>query len=262
MSQLKVPAYRENSSKARPNRKALSLITIFFITTLIILFLRSPISKISSIEVSGQALVPIEKVVKTSGLVYGASFFTWSSQTVIEKLSEIKEIESVAITTHFPGKIFIKVKEYPLVAFQMSDNKLQPVLANGLLIAPDNSKPMLLNRPILTGWEQANGNKALLCKELSLVSEATLSTLSEIRPKPSEAYPDKIVIFTRDGYEIETTVNQLSKNLETYRSYVSENGDKVKGTLYLLDAKYFRPYSTPGDIYPHADSSSEKDTTQ
>lgn len=245
----KLPVLRQRPIEQKSNKRALVLLSFFFVIVLIILFLRSPMSKVSIIEVKGNDLLTIEQVIQASGLSYGASFFTWNKKGVTERLTELAEVKSVHIESSFPGKINLNVTEYETVAYELKQNgSLTPLLENGSLLQQVKQIPLILNRPILRPWTGDQKIKESLCYELGQTEVSILQMLSEIIPSPSKAYPDKITIYTRDGYLIQTTVENLSTNLEYYQIFVSSREGQAPGVLTLLDAKYFRQYQTQETI--------------
>jgi cell division protein FtsQ len=241
----KLPVLRQRPIKQRSNKRALLLLSFFFFIVLIILFLRSPMSKISIIEVKGNDLLTVEQVIQASGLSYGASFFTWTKKDIIQQLTELAEVESVQMDSSFPGKVTVLVTEYNKVAFELTeDGDIVPLLENGKLLSNADYSSQVIDRPIIRQWKGDPSLKKTLSYELGQTKVSILQMLSEISPSPSDAYPDKIKIYTRDGYVIHTTVGDLSINLGYYQMFVSERVGQAPGVLNLLDAKYFRQYKS------------------
>lgn len=243
MTNDKIPVYRDKRPKTKSNVRALSLLALFFAIVMIILFLRSPISKISVIEVKGNQLVSVEQVIKASGLRYGTSFFTWKRKEVIGGIEQLSPVKEVSVESSFPGKITINVEEHRRVAYLWNDeaNRLIPLLSNGQMLEIPYERPLLIDRPIVRG-ELNESMKKTLYVQLEQTSDIVLARLSEIIPDPSRSYPDKIKIYTRDGYLIYTTANNLASNLAFYHNYVLQNKGQAPGILTLLDAKYFKDY--------------------
>jgi cell division protein FtsQ len=240
----KVPVYREKSQKNRTNKKALFFLGLLFVTMLVLLFLRSPMSKISKIEVSGNELLSIEEVIKMSTLTYGSSFFSWNEQEVIERLKQLPQVDRIEIYSSFPGTIKIMITEHQRVAFEMKQGgEINVVLSDGYILK-DKLSHNLIDRPILMNWDSNVSLREKLSYELGQTDESILQMISEISPDPSSAYPDKITLFTRDGYEIHATVSDLAANLNYYQIFSSGRKGQAPGVLYLLDAKYFRPYES------------------
>jgi cell division protein FtsQ len=241
----KVPVYKEKPQKNRTNKKALLLLALFFVSMLALLFLRSPMSKISNIEVSGNHLLSIEEVIKASGLIYGSSFFTWNRQKVINQLEQIPQVDRIEVLSSFPGKIKIIISEHRRVAFKVTQNgEINVVLSNGY-VEKGKFNSTLIDRPILINWDLNDALKQKLSQELGQTEESILQMISEIIPDPSKAYPDKIKLFTRDGYEIHATVSNLATNLNYYQIFAAGRKGQDPGVLFLLEAKYFRPYDNP-----------------
>ncbi|MCR8641913.1 FtsQ-type POTRA domain-containing protein [Paenibacillus sp. N1-5-1-14] len=188
---------------------------------LLLLFFRSPLSKVSKIEITGNQLVLSEDIMKASEVQVSDQFFGVSSSAVEEKLKHMKMVSSVNVSKQFPGTIQIQITEYPKVAFQFGeDGSTQFVLADGTAVSTQGLLSVV-DKPILTGWKAEDPNKALLCKTLATLSSNALYEISEIKPfEQTEAYPDKIKLYTRSGYEVITTVGYFPDKMEYLNAYI------------------------------------------
>ena len=150
----------------------------------------------------------------------------------------------------FPGVIHIQVEEFPKVAFQIDpDGKKQAVLADGGVIAAACWKQIPLDMPILTGWNDKDPNKAALCKVLGEIPQSALSDISEIKPDPSESYPDKIKIYTRSQFEIHTTIAYLPEKIDNLPGYIAglQEDHITNGVITMLEAEYHTPFEPSGE---------------
>jgi cell division protein FtsQ len=102
----------------------------------------------------------------------------------------------------------------------------------------------VLDKPILTGWSGSEQLKIKLCQILQSVPASSLTDISEIKPDPSESYPDKIKIYTRSQFEVVTTVGYLQDKLKYLDSYIANlKENKIKtGQLKLLEADTHAPF--------------------
>jgi cell division protein FtsQ len=234
-----VPVMKPSPSPKRGSGKLLGLVIVFFITLFVILFFQSSISKISDIQITGNELVPAEEIAETAGVRVGDHFFMTQSAAVRKRLRTHPFIESVEVTKAFPGVFRIQVKEFRRVAFQLAaDGTREVLLADGsALPVAGQAAGVPLDMPILSGWSPDDPMKILLCAALANVPPHYLSDISEIKPEPSVAYPDKIKIYTRSKYEVFTTIEYLPGNME-YLGFVTaelmERG-KPTGVITMLE---------------------------
>ncbi|MGG1553127.1 MULTISPECIES: cell division protein FtsQ/DivIB [Paenibacillus] len=255
----KVPALPVPKPRARSNRKMLIFLILFFITVLVVLFFQSSLSRISQIEIEGNELIAPDVIEQASQVAVGDRFFAASSSAIAARVAKLPMIQHADVDKHFPGLLKITVQEFPKVAFQLTaDGKKQAVLADGAVttLPPGTSIP--LDMPILTGWDDSNPNKAALCKALGEIPQSALSDVSEIKPEPSESYPDKIKLYTRSQYEVITTIAYLPDKIDSLPGYIASLQEQhiSNGVITLLEAEYHTPYETVPD-----DAKSDAKTT-
>ncbi|SDM90707.1 cell division protein FtsQ [Paenibacillus sp. yr247] len=240
----KVPALPVTKPRARTNRKLLVFLFIFFMTILIILFFQSSLSRISAIEVEGNELMASDAIGQASQIAVGDRFFAVSSQTIEQRIAKLPMIKTAAVKKRFPGIIHITVQEFPKVAFQIGgDGKKQAVLADGAVVQL-SSGSIPLDMPILTGWTDGDPNKAALCKVLGEIPESALSDISEIKPDPSEPYPDKIKLYTRSQFEVYTTIAYLPEKIDNLPAYIAslQEDHITNGVIKMLEVEYHAPF--------------------
>lgn len=237
---------RQPRTRSRRNRRLIFLLILFFITILLLLFFHSSFSRITSIEISGYVYVSETEILEAGGIGLNDHFFAASAEKIRQRVAEIEIVEDVTVTKKFPGRVFIEVKEYPEVAFQITaDGQTEAILANGsaLLIA---DKSVIIDKPILSGWKDQE-MKSRLTETLATIPPDLLTDISEIKPAPSNAYPDKIIMYTRSFFQIETTIGKLPDKIIGYRPIIE---DQLKqgvtgGTIQMLEVDRFRPYPEP-----------------
>ncbi|TXK72401.1 cell division protein FtsQ/DivIB [Paenibacillus sp. N3.4] len=241
---LKVPALPSNKPSVRTNRKLLFFLFLFFIVVLIILFFQSSLSRISVIHVEGNELMASDAIGQASQVAVGDRFFAVSSSAIERRIATLPMVKTASVKKYFPGEILITIEEFPKVAFQISaDGKKQAVLADGsVVLLPKGDFP--LDMPILTGWTDGDPNKAALCKALGEIPESALSDISEIKPDPSESYPDKIKLYTRSQFEVYTTIAYLPEKIDNLPAYIASlQEDHIKnGVIKMLEVDIHAPF--------------------
>ncbi|UKS30271.1 FtsQ-type POTRA domain-containing protein [Paenibacillus sp. HWE-109] len=242
--------------RARTNRKLLIFLFLFFITILVILFFQSSLSRISTIDIQGNELMASDAIGQASQVAVGDRFFAVSSTTIQQRIATLPMIKTAEVKKHFPGVIRITVQEFPKVAFQIgTEGRKQAVLADGAVVELAAGSSVPLDMPILTGWTDGDPNKAALCKVLGEIPESALSDISEIKPDPSESYPDKIKLYTRSQFEVYTTIAYLPEKIDNLPAYIAslQEDHITSGVIKMLEVEYHAPFE------PNEDSKSEKE---
>jgi cell division protein FtsQ len=261
---MKVPAMKQTARKPRSSKKLLAFLFTFFIVLLVILFFQSSLSKITSIEVEGLELLSEDEVRQAIPVKIGDHFFAISTDAIEHTLQSVKMVQSAEASKRFPGVIRVEIHEHPRVAFQIGeDGRKEVLLADGSPVAIE-LKNVTIDKPILTGWNKEDPNKLLLTKVMSTIPAAYFSDISEIKPDPSESYPDKIKMYTRSHFEVQTAISYLPDKLpylDLYITNMQENGINT-GVLKLLEADNHMPFdSKPADTKP-SDSKQTTDKKQ
>ena len=243
-----IPVLKEPVKGRKGISKLLLILIMLFIILLAVLFFNSSISKISSINIQGQIYTGVEDIKGAAGIKLGDAYFGTRTATIIGRVKELKSIKDVVVEKHFPGKVTIRVLDYEAVAFELSDKgDLTAILANGFTIAALGSKTVT-DKPVLTGWHPGDPVWAELCKTLSGLESKSVANLSEIMPYPSNAYPDRIKIYTRTGFEVVTAVSLLADKLPALNAVIEEQ-EPGKITMLLADTYVsFNPINDNADL--------------
>jgi cell division protein FtsQ len=237
--QSQIPALKKQKTKKLNGRRILYLLIGLFITLLIILFFQSSISKVAQIHITGFELLTESSIGQAAGIAMGDSYFYTSSSTIEKRVKALKTIESVKVIKKFPGLISIEVKEFQRVAFQVKeDGEMEALLADGSVVSL-KGRTLAIDRPIMSNWQDSDPLKNQLCSVLARIPEALLSDISEIKPNPSAAYEDKIKIYTRSQFEVDTTVGYLLDKIPYLSTMINDLKEKQPtGVLSLLDSDY------------------------
>lgn len=234
-----MPVLREPAVKRRGNRRLKMVLLLLFIVVLSVLFFNSSISEVSTVTVTGQRFVNEDSIRKLAGISIGDAFFGFTERSVERKLRTSKSIEQATVTKIFPGEIRIRVQEFAAVGYELSpEGEIMAILSNGTSV-PATNADFVVDKPLLSGWKKGDPIKTALSKQLAAIPAQQLSDLSEIRPDPSNAYPDRIRIYTRTRFEVITAVSVLATKLDTLNA-VTETQQPGKVTMLLADT--YEPY--------------------
>ncbi|WP_274651850.1 cell division protein FtsQ/DivIB [Paenibacillus humicola] len=242
--QEKVPVLREPVRKRRSGKKLLAVLLLLFIVILSVMFFHSSISKISSVDVEGEQVLSVESIKQAAGVKAGDAFFGISASAIERRVKTLKPVESVEVVKTFPGKIGITVREFPVVAFELSKKgELSAVLSNGVDVPATAN--LVADKPVLTGWQDNDPVKAQLAKQLAAIPPESLADFSEIIPDPSKSYPDRIKIYTRTRFEVITAASLLPSKIAMLNGVTQQ---QEPGIVTLLLADKWAPFNNaPSD---------------
>ncbi|WP_018975673.1 cell division protein FtsQ/DivIB [Saccharibacillus kuerlensis] len=215
-------------------------VIVLLVAMLSVLFFRSSLSRIQQIEVEGNVYIDRSAVIEAAELSIGSHFFASSAASVEQRIvANLNAVEHAKVEKRFPGTIRLIVDEYDPVAYELlDDGSVQALLGSGAEI-PLKDRGLPAEKPMLTEWEGKEEEKIKLCRVLASVPDSLLSDLSEITPTPTESYPDKIRLYTRSRFEVETTVSLLKDKLEILGGITETQSP---GFIDLLEADYFMPF--------------------
>lgn len=258
----RVPPLKTARARRKTNKRVIFLVYLFFVSLLVILFLRSPLNKIHEITVNGLDLLTKDEVISQSGMALDMPFLgvdTGEAENLIRNLSPIMEVK---VEKDFPGKILIEVKEYKRVGFLLENSgKLVPFLANGKTLPDRADRLTMIDKPIIREF----ASKDLLTElagELGKLEEGILDRISEIEHQPVESDPYRLRLFMKDGFEVRTSIRKFAENMSWYPTFVSnwEKEGTEKGIFMLLEGKWFVPYQQDGQ--DSQDAPAEKQTPE
>ncbi|WP_172194146.1 cell division protein FtsQ/DivIB [Saccharibacillus qingshengii] len=238
------PNEQEEQESRRPRRRGrwkLWFVLILLLAAILsVVFFQSPLSRIQQIEVEGNVYVDRSAVIEAAGLRIGGQFFASSSSNVEQRIvSNLRAVEGATVKKRFPGKILLTVDEYDPVAYELlEDGSIQALLGSGAEI-PLRDQGLPAEKPMLTEWAGKEEQKAALCRALASVPDSLLSDLSEIMPFSTPSFPDKIKVYTRSRFEVETTISLLKDKLEILGGITETQSP---GKIKLLEADDFTPF--------------------
>lgn len=235
----RVPAFRSRVGKKRsPSPWAFGFIFLFFMGTLLVLFLRSPLSEIERIEITGHHLVSEREILTKTRFAKGISYFRISSASAEQALETLPEIKKAEVKKVFPNKVYIHVQEKPLIAFlRAKDQQLYPILADGSTLVHRPITVKTPGKPTFEGWMLPNSTFELAVKQISALPAAIQREMEIV--KPVSEHPDQVEIWSTRHHLIYVRASDLTKKMSYYPSFQRH----PRGTLYLLESIWFSPES-------------------
>ncbi|NMO94773.1 cell division protein FtsQ/DivIB [Paenibacillus lemnae] len=240
MPKQQIPVLKEARPKIpKTARKILFVLILLFAALLAVLFFRSPLSKVSQIDFTGNTFNSDKQLMQKAGLEVGAQFFGVDPERIESALAEVGTIKSAAVDKTFPGVIRVSITEHPTVAYELAaDGGLKAILASGTSI-PVSASGIAVEKPILTHWDEKDPIKVKLSEALVDIPNSMTSDISEIMPSPTPSFPDRIKMYTRSKFEVITAVSLLRSKVE-YLNQVTEM--QQPGIITMLEADSYEPF--------------------
>ncbi|MCM3784423.1 FtsQ-type POTRA domain-containing protein [Neobacillus mesonae] len=231
---------KEGSPKMKASRKIIFILVLLFIAIFAVIFFRSPVSKISQVQIEGNVFSIREEILTKSGLEVGSPYFGANVSDIEALLEDSSIISEAQVDKQFPGIILIHIKEYDTVAYELaSDGQLKAILSSGASVNL-NGRGIAVEKPILTQWKAEDPLKAELSNVLKGIPNELTTDISEIIPSPTPSFPDRIKMYTKSQFEVITTISLLGDKV-SYLNQVIETEEP--GLITMLEADSYEPFN-------------------
>ncbi|MEN3938431.1 FtsQ-type POTRA domain-containing protein [Staphylococcus shinii] len=238
---------------------------LLFIIILILIYMFTPLSKISSVEISGNDNTSKNTINKAINVKDNSRMYTYSTTNAQNKLEESTLIKSAEVKKHFPNKLTVKVSEKQIVALTKKKDNYVPVLEDGTELE-DYDGNATDNGPILEGFEKDKKEKII--QALSEMPAKVRGMIAEIKFDPQENAQNQIKLFTTDDIQILGNLNTIGKKMKYYPQMSQslerdESGElKKAGYIDLSVGASFIPYSGDSTTKSSSDQNVDKGTTE
>lgn len=234
--------------KRRPNWKALFFVVLFFGFVLLALFLQSPLSAVSGIDVKGNLQVRYEDIVRTAGIETGMSFWRIDKAEAAEQLmAAYPLIQSADIQVSWTGNVVIAVVEKSVSGIMYQQGKLYSLLQDGTVLDA-GEKLEAVHVPLISMDKAAilePGKKVEavelieLVKQIPEIERKVLDGISEIRITSEGPWK----VYMRDKFEVRIPPLQFADKFKSYEKYRNALGDKATPVIInLLESSYTQPF--------------------
>jgi cell division protein FtsQ len=229
------PLKIQGEEKGKSSPLAKFMITLFFLSLLIILFLRSPFGKITQIEVTGNYLLSKQEILKQAKVNGGESFFRINSEEIKQRISQLPEVKSVEVSKFFPNQLKIVIAEQQMIAYvRTSDQRLLPVLENGILITDRSLHSQLESKTVFENWDVNSEAFRQVDRGFNQLSPELRKEVLVVRPVPEK--PDQVCFLT-SKHKIFVRINEIHTKMKIYPHFQQH----PNGTIYLLESNWFSP---------------------
>lgn len=268
-SHLTVAEKREQQKiDKRKRQKRIQYIIVTTLILLIILFLLymfTPLSRISHVNISGNHNVSDSQVEKELNIKKGSRIYTFSKSKAINNLKKNSLIKDVQINKQLPNTLNVKIIENNLVGIVKDKNKYVPIIEGNKKL--DNYNGDIANSaPVLEDFKGDNLNR--LTKALSKMSNETRDMISEIKYAPLQNQQNRVLLYMKDGMQVVGDINTLANKIEYYpqmsQSLAKDSSGQLKtqGYIDLSVGASFIPYNENSSINSKSDQNVRQKTQQ
>ncbi|KGX83929.1 cell division protein FtsQ/DivIB [Pontibacillus marinus] len=236
----RIPKLKENRKK-KANRRLVLYLSLFFLLIVVILYLQSSLSNVSTINVKGNTNIKKETIVSLTGLSNEDNFWKVDTDAIQKKVNEHAEVNSVKVEKDFPSTISIQVNEFERVGYVQKNGAFYPILETGESLTSYSLSSPGSDAPLLRGWEKQTYLEEMT-RELRQLPSSVTRQISELYWTPTEKNPYKIHLYMNDGFEVEASIRNFSENMRTYPSIVSQLDPGQKGIIHIDVGAYFEAY--------------------
>lgn len=212
---------KKNRKKRRRKRR---LLTLLIIVIAGFLYFSSDLSKVKSLEVSGNVFYNKETVLKKAQLSYNTRYIAVPKFYIEWKLKQDSLIEDVNVSKDLNGAISITIKEKGMIGYLVENGKNYVLLEDGSkAVIKEANLSTIVNFPLIDGFDAAQLKelaKAFNTKN-RVVKPEIIRMISEIVPYATSYDKHMVKIIMQDGNTIFTSYESISL-LNSYLDTIKE----------------------------------------
>ncbi len=232
---IKIKRYVSNGERV------LKLVILFSLILLFMIYIISPLSKINTLHVTGNHDLTKEQVEKNTNIYPGR--FIWGvyltrHQLIKQAVRKNPQIKSLRIEVTGPQSLRISVKENALLGTAVMNNDTYAVLADGQLQRTKTADNGI-------AYKRFDGHKKALAAtaaQLGKLKPAIRNGISSVSYQPTKEYPDRVIIYMRDGNTVYGDLNTIGDKMGYYLAIAASM--KNKGIIDLQVGAYSYDYGS------------------
>ena len=224
-------------------RQVSFIVILVLLLITLVLYSRSNLSHIQSIEVNGEAYKAADYHVEQLPIQIGDSMWFNVGDAEQQALENNYWLKSITIERDWLTNIVVTVDEYAHVGYIERDGQYYSILENGSIV----EEPMtsfVMDAPLLKDFKDDAYLKQLL-EQLALLNDEVRSLISQIQYTPSSSDNSVVTLYMTDGYEVIALIYEFAEKLNYYPSIVKQLTDiDVKGIIDLEVGSYFTSFDS------------------
>ncbi|WP_200760110.1 cell division protein FtsQ/DivIB [Effusibacillus dendaii] len=230
--------------KRKPRRKALILLVIFFLGIAVSVFFKSPLSKVRSVQVTGNSQVSADEILKASAVQIGMNWWQVKADQIDKQVeSQIPLIQKADVAVKFPGNVVIAVAEKSVAAVLIHQGVYYRLLTDGTVYdkmksLTGTSLPLLVSDrsfPVEIGKQIPDADVQKFCQQVVNINRTLLDQFSYFQIQNGNLWS----AWTVDDFEIRYPPGDLSTTLSIYDKFWKQQlakDNKPPGIIYIYGA--------------------------
>ncbi len=195
-----------------------------------------PVSRVSTVSVSGLHNLTNEYIVEISGLTPSTDYYLTVPYLIERKIKSDPMVESASVSLENENTVRIIVKEKKAIGYRYED---EPVI----LLADNTKAPlkseyleMIANLPLITGFESAEQTR-LLSKGLANVKTEVIEDISEITQYSLQYDDEAVRVLMRNGGNVIANYYSMEM-LNQFNAIYTRMPDRTMCIFAPEDAEY------------------------
>lgn len=214
-------------------KRVASIILPFGLLLIIALYIISPLSKLSHVQVTGNRELTSKEVQSATAIKPGR-YIWWMLKhqgvTLKEAQKQNPQIKRLKVTLTGPRSVRVRVTEYPTIGIINHDGRQQLLLSNGKyrpITGPVN------NFLHYSNFDNNYTHLKIAAREIGTLPEYIRQGISEVSYSPTKLNPDRLKLIMNDGNTVLVRGDTLGEKMKYYPSIVS----KMQGNG-VIDLQY------------------------
>ncbi|WP_214797866.1 MULTISPECIES: FtsQ-type POTRA domain-containing protein [unclassified Exiguobacterium] len=235
--------YMKKQRRKKANRRMFSVLSLFGILILLVVYMQTSMSNVKEVTVSGLYWLEESYVLQDMELDTSTKFIGLSPKKMSAQMEKLPGVKRVEIDRSWYNLVYVNVTEEKMIAYARADKGDVVVLADGSLhpTGTITDPRKLKDGPLL---REFNSEQELekIASELEQVDDATRARMSEIILSKQKGEPTRYEIFMNDGNTLLTPPLKLSETVSKYGEIYENIPKGERGTVVMDGGFYFVPY--------------------
>ncbi|MDE0562376.1 MULTISPECIES: FtsQ-type POTRA domain-containing protein [unclassified Exiguobacterium] len=235
--------YMKKQRRKKANRRMFSVLSLFGILILLVVYMQTSMSNVKEVNVSGLYWLDESYVFQDMELDTSTKFVSLSPSKMSDQMEKLPGVKRVDMDRSWYNVVHVNVTEEKMIAYARAETGDVVVLADGSLhpTGTITDPQKLKDGPLL---REFNSEKELekIASELEQVDDATRARMSEVILSKQEGEPTRYEIFMNDGNTLLTPTLKLSETVSKYGEIYENIPKGQQGTVVMDGGFYFVPY--------------------
>ncbi|MCA0979895.1 cell division protein FtsQ/DivIB [Exiguobacterium aestuarii] len=235
--------YMKKQRRKKANRRMFSVLSLFGILILLVVYMQTSMSNVKEVNVSGLYWLDESYVFQNMELDTSTKFVSLSPSKMSDQMEKLPGVKRVDMDRSWYNVVHVNVTEEKMIAYARAETGDVVVLADGSLhpTGTITDPQKLKDGPLL---REFNSEKELekIASELEQVDDATRARMSEVILSKQKGEPTRYEIFMNDGNTLLTPTLKLSETVSKYGEIYENIPKGQQGTVVMDGGFYFVPY--------------------